>query len=108
VQNFHDQIKGQLQNRNQKYKTRVDQRRREVNCEVGDQVLVHQRKERFPKGKYNKLKMKKIGSCKILKNFVANDYEIELPTNIGISPIFNVAYMYPYKMDDTDGEEEIQ
>jgi hypothetical protein len=34
---LHDQIKGHLQQRNQKYKSRVDQKRREVKFEVGDQ-----------------------------------------------------------------------
>jgi hypothetical protein len=68
-----------------------------VNFEVGDQVLAHLRKEIFPRGKYNKLKMKKIGPCKILRKFVANAYEIELPKHIGISPIFNATNSYPYR-----------
>jgi hypothetical protein len=108
---LHDQIKGKLQESNHRYKNRIDQRRNEVNFEVGDQVLAHPRKEIFPRGKYNKLKMKKIRPCKILKKFVANAYEIELPEDIGISPIFSVADLYPYKMDDIEGiydQEEIQ
>jgi hypothetical protein len=69
-------------------------------------VLAHLRKERFPRGTYNKMKMKKIGPCKILRKFEANGYEIELSNNVGISPIFNVAYMYPYREDGTGSLED--
>jgi hypothetical protein len=69
---------------------------------VGDLVLAHLRKEIFPRGTYNKIKMKKIGPYKIIRKFEANSYEIELPDGVGISPIFNVENMYPYK---EDGEE---
>ena len=81
-------------------------KRREVNFEVGDLVLAHLRKERFPRGQYNKLKFKKIGPCKILWKFSTNAYELELPTSIGISPIFNVVDLYPYKIDNTGQPEE--
>jgi hypothetical protein len=91
-----------LQSSNQDYKRRADQRRRELQFEVGDQILAHLRKERFPRGTYNKLKMKKIGPCKILRNFDANAYEIELPDDVGISPIFNVSDLYPYRKYDTE------
>jgi hypothetical protein len=46
--------------------------------------------------------MKKIGPCKILRKFVANAYEIELPKDVGISPILNVVDLFPYRMDDTE------
>ena len=65
--------------------------------------MAHLRKERFPKKQYNKLKFKNIGPCKILRNFSANSYEIELPLDVGISPIFKVADLYNY---EDDGAEE--
>jgi hypothetical protein len=46
---------------------------------VGYQVIKHLRKERFPRGTYNKFKLKKIGLCKVLRKFDENAYEIEFP-----------------------------
>jgi hypothetical protein len=72
---------------------------------VVDLVLAHLRKEIFPRRTYNKMKIKKIGSCKILRKFEANAYEIELPYDVGISPILNVADRYPYREYEARGEE---
>jgi hypothetical protein len=72
MQKLRDQIKEQLQNNNEEYKNRVDKHRRELQFEVGDQVLAHLSKERFPRGRYNKLKLKNIGPCKILRKFGNN------------------------------------
>jgi hypothetical protein len=95
-----------LQSSNQEYKLRADQHRRELQFEVGDMVLAHLRKERFPRGTYNKLKMKKIGPCSVMKKFGADAYEIELLDGIGISTMFNVTDLYPYKYEEAGEEGE--
>ena len=47
------------------------------------------------------MNMKKIGPCRIVKNILANSYELEIPTGVGISPIFNEVDLYPYVAGDT-------
>jgi hypothetical protein len=59
--------------------------------------MAYLRKERFLVGTYNKLNLKKIGPCKIIRKFSSNSYEIELPSGVTISQIFDVAYLYPFK-----------
>ena len=75
-------------------------------------VLAYLKRDIFPKGEYNKLKMKKIRPYKILRKFSANAYELEIPTGVGISLIFNVVDLYPYVAGDTRtstrGEDPIE
>ena len=59
--------------------------------------MAYLRKERFPKGTYDKLNLKNIGPCKILRKFFANAYELEPPFDLQISSIFNVSDIYPFK-----------
>jgi hypothetical protein len=107
MQELHGRVKQRLMDSNQEYKRRADQHRRQLRFEVGDLVLAHLRKERFPRGTYNKVNMKKIRSCRVLKKFGENAYEIELSDGIGISLIFNISDLYPYRAEEEEaGAEE--
>jgi hypothetical protein len=83
-------------------------KRRSVNLEIGDLVMEYLRKERFLVGTYNKQKLNKIGPSKILRNFSSNAYETKISCGVGISPIFNVADLYPFKeIEDVSADEPI-
>ena len=54
------------------------------------------------------MKFKKIGPCRVLRKFSTNAYEIELPLDVGISPIFNVANLYKYEGETADDRAQDQ
>jgi len=41
-----------------------------------------------------------------MRKLSTNAYEIEFPKGIGISPIFNVADLYPYKETELELQKE--
>ena len=68
-------------------------------------VMIHLNKARLPKKMHTKLQMKKIGPFKIVKKCGNNAYQIDLPHDINLSPIFNVSDLYAFKgvvVDDVD------
>ena len=94
---FHKEVKLKLEQSNHNYKETVDKRRRHHDFEVGDEVMVHLKKGRFPIGTSSKLKMRNFGPCNILRKFDSgNAYKIELPDDMNISPIFNVVDLHEY------------
>ena len=82
IQELHNQIKEQLKTNSNEYKNRANKHMRNLEFEVGDQVLAHIRDAIFLRGTYNKLKLKKIGPCNILRRFCENAYELEIPNDV--------------------------
>lgn len=105
MKDIHDRVRETLQKNIENYKEKANERKRDVQYKVGDLVMAHLKKERLPKGHPTKLLMKKIGPCWIVHKFGSNAYEIELPQCLGISPIFNVSDLFPYKGDNVVGSD---
>ena len=47
IKSLHEEVHAHINKMNQKYKARVDQRRRHKEFQVGDMVMIHLQKERF-------------------------------------------------------------
>ena len=68
----------------------MDERRKYIEFSIRDYVMVHLKKSRLQKGVPTKLWMKRVGPCKIIVKYMANAYKVDLPSDLGISIVFNV------------------
>ncbi|GJX06707.1 RNA-directed DNA polymerase [Tanacetum coccineum] len=75
---------------------------KELHRSEGDLVWIHLRKERFPAGRFRKLKPRGDGPFCVLKKINDNAYKIELPGHYNVSATFSVADLSPYKGDGDD------
>ena len=104
IRKLHEDVRVKIEKQNEKYQKAVNKHRKKVEFKVRDLVWIHLRKERFPQGKYDKLKPKADGPFRVLEKVGENAYKIELPIDYGVSPTFNVADLSPYHGDEHDSD----
>jgi hypothetical protein len=88
---MYETTKLNIEKMNQKYHIAASKGRKEVKLEPGDLVWLHLRKERFPELRKSKLMSRAAGPFKILAKISDNAYKLELPTEFGVSPSFNIS-----------------
>ncbi|KAE8672958.1 putative CCCH-type zinc finger family protein [Hibiscus syriacus] len=95
-------VKQTIHESNTKYKTRVDNHRRQVLFDVGDFVWAVLTRDRFPVGEYNKLKDRKIGPYEVVQKINDNAYRLRLPSHLKTSDVFNVKHLSHCFVDSDD------
>lgn len=96
MQEVHVEVRKRLAISSNKYKQYADLHKRFVEFQPGDLVLIRLRPERFPKGVFQKLHHRRAGPFKILQKLGLNAYHLELPSNLQISPVFNIEDLTAY------------
>lgn len=96
VKKLHEQVHTRLKAKNDQVAKRVNKGRKRVVFRQGDWVWVYMRKERFPNQRSNKLHPRGVGPFQVLERINDNAYKLDLPSEFGISPTFNVADLSPF------------
>jgi len=90
MMSVHEEVRKKIALQTEVYAQRANLRKRDKQFEVGDQVLIRLRSERFPPGNYNKLHARCAGPFTVLKKLGPNTYVIDLPPTYAISQVFNI------------------
>jgi hypothetical protein len=93
---IHETTKQNIEKMTEKYRVAGSKGKKELKLETGDLVWLHLRKERFPDLRKSKLMPRADGPFKILEKINDNAYKLELPSEFGVSPTFNISNLKPY------------
>ena len=95
IYNFQKRAQEMFQRENTKAKARHDKHHIPHSFQIGDQVWLHLKKERFT-GPYRNMKPLRYVPYSILKHIGENTFQLDIPLFLGLHPVFNVDLLQPY------------
>jgi hypothetical protein len=101
---MHETTKENIEHMKAKYKISGDKGIKQLDFEPGDLVWLHLTKERFPDLRNSKLMPRADGPFKVLEKINENAYKLDLPTDFGVSPTFNIADLKSYLKEEDELE----
>ena len=104
---LHETTKENIECMNAKYKLAGSKGKKHVTFEPGDLVWLYLRKDRFPNLRKYKLLSRADGPFKVLEWINDNAYKLELPTDFGVSPTFNIADLKLYLGEENECESRM-
>nr|GEW99495.1 RNA-directed DNA polymerase [Tanacetum cinerariifolium] len=102
IKQLHQQVREHILHHNKQYANRANKHRKLVMHKEVDLVWIYLRKERFPAGRFEKLKPRVDGPFRVLKKVNDNAYKLELHGHYNDSATFIVADLSPYKGEGDD------
>ncbi|WZY72224.1 hypothetical protein YC2023_004464 [Brassica napus] len=102
VKQLHEQARLNIEATTKQYVKHANKGRREMVFEVGDQVWIHLRKERFPNERKSKLMPRIDGPFKVIRKISNNAYKLDLQGKYDVSNSFNVTDLVPFIADEPD------
>ncbi|KAG7547992.1 Zinc finger CCHC-type [Arabidopsis suecica] len=102
VQQIHEQARRNIEEKTKQYVKQANKGRCKMVFDIGDQVWVHLRKERFPAERKSKLMPRIDGPFKVTRRINDNAYQLDLQGKYKVSSSFNVSDLVPFLADETD------
>jgi len=107
IKDFHEKVKHQIQAQVEKIAHSKNKGKRVRSFNEGDLVWLHLRKERFPNIRKSKLSPRGDGPFQIIKKINNNAYQLDLPPEYGVHPIFNITDLVPFVgIFDEEGDHQ--
>ncbi|GJT00274.1 RNA-directed DNA polymerase [Tanacetum coccineum] len=102
IKDLHQEVRDKIMCSNKRYSALANKHHKRVVFQEGDLVWIHLRKERFPTGRFGKLKPQADGPFRVQKKIYDNAYKIELPGHYNLCATFNVLDLSPYLGENED------